>query len=365
MATPTVGSSPAGPKGTAPRPTGRVGGEEYHSAPLPPAQEAAVLFAANFPAPAESILKAETLSASGRSNKQPWFMLFDLFEVTQNRTEYDELSLAFTMRFEQSPPAWAGSTLAASDPRRTQGRERKDQFALKPNALGELAPEIEKFLAFAESMGTVRLELGKVASITTGEAALLAAALQRLRRAGMPMWFNGADSLETVLRATFNERASEATRSFWLLLFELYVLQGKTDPFEELGLEYAVVFEISPPNWEVYVNSVAASVARATPASEPAAANAGFSLKGVISTASQNQFADLAAHAAALGEVVVDMGKVLRIDFMAGGQFFEVVKAIHLAGKRVILSNISELNAALLEAFGFNRHAILIRRKAT
>ncbi len=58
------------------------------------------------------------------------------------------------------------------------------------------------------------------------------------------------------------------------------------------------------------------------------------------------------------------MGKVLRIDFAACAQFFEVVKAIQLAGKRVILSNLSELNAALLEAFGFNRHAILIRRKA-
>jgi anti-anti-sigma regulatory factor len=365
VATPAVGSPTSGPKSPAPRPTGRVGGEEYHSAPLPPAQEAAVLYAANFPVPAEAILKAETLSPAGRSNKQPWFMLFDLFEATQNRAEYEELSLAFTMRFEQSPPAWTGGAHAESDPRRNQSRERKDYFALKPNALGELGPEIEKFLAFAETMGTVRLDFAKLASITAGEAALLAAALQRLRRAGTPMWFNGTDTLEAVLRATFNERASEATRSFWLLLFELYVLQGKTDPFEELGLEYAVVFEMSPPNWEVYVNSIAAAASRAAPEPDAVAANAGFSMKGVISTASQNQFADLAAHAAALNEVVVDMGKVLRVDFTAGAQFFEVVKAIQLAGKRVIFSNISELNAALLEAFGFNRHAILIRRKAT
>ena len=59
------------------------------------------------------------------------------------------------------------------------------------------------------------------------------------------------------------------------------------------------------------------------------------------------------------------MDKVLRVDFAAAAQFFEVVKSIQLAGKRVILSNLSELNAALLEAFGFDRHAILIRRKAS
>ena len=84
------------------------------------------------------------------------------------------------------------------------------------------------------------------------------------------MWFNNTESLEQVLRAAFNERASEATRSFWLLLFELYVLQGKSEPFEELGLEYAVAFEMSPPIWEVYVNSVAQAAAR-TPARPPRA----------------------------------------------------------------------------------------------
>ncbi len=350
-----------------PRAPGRIGSEEYHSAPLPPAQEAAVLYAANMPGPAEAILKGLTRDPASRTNKQPWLMLFDLFEVTQNRSEFEALSLLYTVRFEQSPPAWAGGAEAASDPRRAQSRERKDFFALKPNSLGELGPEIEKLVAFAESMGTVRIDFAKITAITASEAALLAAALQRLRRAAMPMWFNNAEVLEKVLRAAFNERASDAIRSFWLLLFELFVIQGKSEPFEELGLEYAVAFEISPPNWEVYVNSVAQASSRvpaAPAAAPPTPAAAGFAMKGVISTSSQNQFADLAAHAASGSEVVVDMGKVLRIDFGAGAQFFEVVKAIQLAGKRVILSNLSELNAALLEAFGFNRHAILIRRKA-
>jgi anti-anti-sigma regulatory factor len=358
------GASPVGSPRPATRPTGRVGSEEYHSAPLPPAQEAAILYAANLVVPAEAILKGLTRDPSSRSNKQPWLMLFDLFEVTQNRSEYEALSLLYTVKFEQSPPAWAGGSEAAADPRRAQNRERKDFFALKPNTAGELAPEIEKFVAFTESMGTVRLDLGKIASITVSEAALLAAALRRLRRAGTPMWFNNTESLERVLRTAFNEPASDAIRSYWLLLFELYILQGKLDPFEELGLEYAVAFEMSPPSWEGYVNSVAEAAARAPATPEPAAPAAGFAMKGVLSTSSQNQFADLAAHAAIGTELVVDMGKVLRIDFTAGAQFFEVVKAIQLAGKRVILSNLSELNAALLEAFGFNRHAILIRRKA-
>jgi anti-anti-sigma regulatory factor len=357
-----VATSAATPKPPTAHAPGWIGTEEYHCAPLSPSQEAAVLYAANHVAVAEALLKAETREPTGRSGKQPWIMLFDLYELSHNRAEFDAVSMLFTVRFEQSPPVWAGGVESLGDPRRAQSRERKDFFVLKPNASGELSPEIEKFLAFAEDLGSVRLDAGKIASITASEAALLAAALQRLRRARLPMWFNNLESLEKVLRAAMNERASEATRSFWLLLFETYVLQGRMEPFEELGLEYAVAYEVSPPNWETYVNPVSASAkpAPAPPAPEP---ETGFAFKGVVSMASQNQFADLAAYASARPEAVVNMGKVLRIDFAACAAFFEVIKAIQLAGKRVILSDLSELNATLLEAFGFNRHAILLRRK--
>lgn len=363
MATTSVGTPPAGAPRPAARPAGRTGNEEFHSAPLPVAQEAAVLYAANHAGAAEALLRAETRDPAGRTNRQAWLMLFDLFEIAQNRAEFEALAMLYTVRFEQSPPVWAGGE-SVNDPRRAQSRERKDFFALKPTATGDLAPEIEKFLAFAEDMGTVRLDVGKVVSITATEAELLTVALQRLRRLKTPMWFNSMDNLERVLRGAFNEKASEATRPFWLLLFELYILQGIAESFEELGLEYAVAFEVSPPNWETYVNSVAQAAAK-SPVAAAAPPEPGFSLKGVISTASGNQFADLAGFAASQAEAVIDMGKVLRIDFSACHQFFEVVKAIQLGGKRVILSNLSELNAALLEAFGFNRHAILIRRKAS
>lgn len=350
-----------------PRTAGRLGSEEYHSAPLPAAQEAAVLYAGNHANAAIALLKGEIKGSSGRDNKQAWLMLFDLYQAAQNRGEFDALSMLFTVKFEQSPPAWNDSADAIGDPRRPQSRERKDYFALKPAADGTLAGEIDKLVEFVEAHGTVRLDVSRVTAISPEEATLLAAALARLRRKQVPMWFNGLESLETLLRAAFNERATEDQRPFWLLLFELYVLQGKDTEFEELGMEYAVAFEISPPSWEVYVNAVSAAAARATPAA-PAAASAseaGFELKGVLTASSAIQIAELNGHAASRSEVVVDMGKVMRIDFPFTGAFFDAIKAIQLAGKRVILANLSELNAALLEALGVNRYAILIRRKST
>jgi anti-anti-sigma regulatory factor len=372
VATPAAGAPPAGNIRTAARSTGRLGSEEFHSAPLPTAQEAAVLYAANAADAATALLRLEIKDPVGRNNKQAWLMLFDLHQMAQNRTEFDSLSMLFTVKFEQSPPAWADSADGASDPRRVQSRERKDYFQLKPSPHGELAGEIEKFLAFAEGQGTVRLDVSKIPSLTAEEASLFAAAVRKLRKKQMPMWFNHLDGLETVLRAAYNERSTEAQKPFWELLFELYIVQGKMNEFEELGLEYAVAFEMSPPIWESYVNSVSDAVAKATgPAAKPAPTaaqsthEAGYELKGVLSVASANQIAELNAYAATRTEVVVDMGKVLRVEFGFTSAFFDVIKAIQLAGKRVILTNLNELNAALLEALGVNRYAILVRRKST
>ena len=369
MATPATGTSAAGSVRTAgPRPAGRLGSEEFHSATLPAAQEAAVLYAAGHAASATSLLKSEIKDAGGRSNKQAWIMLFDLHHIAQNRADFDSLSMLFTVKFEQSPPVWAESAEAGNDPRRSQSRERKDFFAIKPAPGGEVAGDIARFAAFAAEQGTVRLDVAKVLAITAEEAMLFALTLQKLRKARMPMWFNHVEALEKVLRAAFNEKATESQRPFWLLLFELYIVQGRMDEFEDLGLEYAVAFEMSPPSWETYVNTVAATASKSAAVpdrEESAPGEAGYALKGVLSAASSNQVAELNDYAASRAEVVIDMAKVLRIEFTFTSAFFDVVKAIQLAGKRVILTNLNELNAALLEALGVNRYAILVRRKST
>lgn len=374
MVAPATGSSTGSIRVA--RPVSRVGSEEYHSAILPCAQEAAILYAANHADAAAGMLKAEIKDAMGRNNKQAWLMLFDLYQIAQNRAEYDALSMLFTVKFEQSPPAWADGSDSAADPRRAQSRERKDFFLLKPDKEGELGGEIDKLVAFAEGQGSVRMDFGKVNAISPAEAEKLTASLQGLRKKSMPMWFNNVEPLEAVLRAAFNEKATAAQRPYWLLLFELYVLQGKAQPFEDLGLEFAMAFEMSPPNWETYVNKVALDWEKQSPEAKTAAtaaalqakggpAEAGFALKGVLSAASANQVADLNSHAAPRTEVVVDMSKVMRVDFGFTNVFFDAVKAIQLAGKRLILTNLSELNAALLEALGVNRYAILVRRKST
>jgi ABC-type transporter Mla MlaB component len=61
---------------------------------------------------------------------------------------------------------------------------------------------------------------------------------------------------------------------------------------------------------------------------------------------------------------VIDTSDLMRIDFTAVTMFFEAIRGIHSGQKRVILSNLNELVAALLEVFGITKHAILMRKKA-
>ena len=369
MATSAAGLPPAGSaRPASARPGGRVGTEEFHSASLPAAQEAAVLYSANNAEAATALLRHEIKDPVGRNNKQAWLMLFDLYQAAQNRTEFDSLSMLFTVKFEQSPPAWTEQAEGGADPRRQQSRERKDFFALKPGAQGDIAGEIQKFVGFAEARGTVRLDVAQITALAPEEASLLGAALVKLRRQRMPMWFNSLEAFEKMLRDAMNELSGAAGKPYWELLFEIFILQGKAPEFEELGLEFAVAFEMSPPIWESYVNTVAeaAKAADGTKPEAPAAQSAaGYLMKGVLSAASADQMNELQAYAAHESEVVVDMSRLLRIDFAFTSAFFEAVKAFQLAGKRVILANLNELNAALLEALGVNRYAILVRRKST
>ncbi len=336
---------------------------------FPVIYEAAILYAADYYDAARETLKEHMKTDEGKSSIRTWLMLFDLLQLTHNRREFEALSMMFTVQFERSPPAWTAES-GDTDPRRKEKRERKDLFLMAPDANGALLSEIDRLEAFAKEIGTCRIELNKVKSILAEEAELFSIVFQRLRRAKILLWFNGLDDFAAVLKASINEAGGtiSASQGWWSLLFELTILDGRVDEYEELGLEYAVAFEISPPPWEVVVRPTgiaesAPGADRNSPAAAALAAQVGFPLNGVVGQNSKEMLQQLSIFAAAKQEVLVDMSGLLRIDFAVAGQFFEAVRAIQLSQKRVILSNLNELVAALLEVFGMSKHAILMRKK--
>jgi ABC-type transporter Mla MlaB component len=372
------GAPAARPKPTAAAPAARPAASPAaadalspDSTSFPPNYEAAILYAADCYDAAQEVLKEYLKTNEGRNSVRTWLMLFDLYQLTNNRKEFDALSMLFTVKFERSPPVWT-ETLENSDPRRKEKRERKDFFPLTPAADGALLAEIDKFEIFAKEMGSCRLDFGKVKTILTEEAELFTMVLQRLRKAKIPLWFNSFNEFAALLKQSINDKTGrplEECQGFWSLLFELYILDGKLSEYEELGLEYAVAFEMSPPAWEAVSRPTGPTDGNTAPggpaASQPGNENqGGFPLKGVLSASSKEMLQQLTLHSTSRQEVLVDMSGLLRIDFAAVSLFFEAVRAIHMAQKRVILTNLNELVAALLEVFGLPKHAILMRKKA-
>ena len=334
---------------------------------FPPIYEAAILYAADCYDAAQETLKEYMKTADGKNSIRTWLMLFDFYQLTHDRKEFDALSMLFTVKFERSPPLWIEGGDSA-DPRRKEKRERKDLFVIAPGADGALLEQIDKFEAFSRDMGSSRIDFGKVKTILSEEAELFSIVLQRLRRSKVPLWFNGLNDFAILLKKSINDATGlplNASQGYWSLLFELYILDSKLNEYEELGLEYAVAFEMSPPAWETVVRPTAAGDEAAPVAAVPVEKpQAGFQLKGVVSANSKDMLQQLAVYAASKQEVVVDMSGLLRIDFNAVSLFFETIRAIHLAQKRVILSNLNEMVAALLEVFGMTKHAMLMRKKA-
>lgn len=97
----------------------------------------------------------------------------------------------------------------------------------------------------------------------------------------------------------------------WLMLFDLYQMQGKRVEFEELALQFVVEFERSAPIWQTL---------GATPNKKPQQAKAGgpfFQFPSVLGSENiETQLDQLEKHAAA-GPVKVEFGKIAAIDSSA------------------------------------------------
>ena len=95
----------------------------------------------------------------------------------------------------------------------------------------------------------------------------------------------------------------------WLLLLEFYQIMGKETEFEDMAINYAVTFEMSPPSWDP--KRVAKAEPKPLPAAavdgadeeEDAASSAAFALRGDLKS---ERFGGLPAVAEKEDPVVID-----------------------------------------------------------
>lgn len=323
-------------------------------------EQAAMLYSIDQAAAATSALEAAIRSNDlGRYAQRGWGMLFELYQIEGRRQDFEKLAVEYAAKFETSPPTWvtpdapavvAPKPASKSSTTLTGVLNAKSQDALK------LA------LKNAEKAPSMRLEVGKLTDVDDQGCGLLNVVLRQMKKARKECVLGGADKLAALVakKTMVGERSHEQA---WLLLLDLYQQLGNQEAFEEAAVNYAVTFEVSPPSFEMPKNGpVAAHEADAD--AEAETDDAGCALEGVITAASDGAFASIRSEAEISPEVIVDVSRLQRMDFVAATNLMNMVTALLAAQKKVRLIKASHLLAALWEVIGLDRVARIETRKA-
>jgi len=325
-------------------------------------EEAAIYYANNLVDQASATLLHAVHDPAESRDIQPWLMLFDLYQLSGMKQPFEELALQFVVSFERSPPLWI-DTQKTAEPKPAAKIESGNYFALTGALSAASASQFEQLRAVAAQGGNVRLDLSKVQGADGAGSKLLLQSLQELAKAGAKIQYSGTGMLAEKIKEAAKAGGPDA-REHWLLLLELCQIQGKQVEFEDLAVEYAVTFEVSPPSWVDLPGGAPAEEPGATAqqAEEPVAQNHAFPLKGVISGTCEQRMKELVQYAAARPEVHIDMAGVSRVEFVSVGMFLNAMIELNQGGKKVLIEGANEMVGALLAVMGVGQFATIVKK---
>lgn len=324
------------------------------------AEEAAVLYANGQDEAVRSVLENAVRVHQSERGERLWLMLFDLYRLTGQKAAFEALEINYAQTFEKSPPAWRDKSKGGHKAK----AKPKEVVAGSLLFRGELTGDNDAaFVAIDQALSKnpkLRLDLTKVTRVDDGGCARLCALLQETRRKKFDVELLGRDLLGGLLQKCVEVGRAE-NRDCWLLLIELCQLQGQKEVFEDLAVDYAVTFEVSPPSWDP--KRVAAP--EPLPQLEfPVAPNQStgddYTLRGEVKAA---RFLDLPAFAEVHDPVVIDCTELVRIDFVSAGSILNLLTVIRRTGKQIIFHHPNLLVAELFSVVGLAAVAVIVSEK--
>lgn len=140
------------------------------------------------------------------------------------------------------------------------------------------------------------------------------------------LYANGsAQQAELVLSALLESpEGARSGEGVWMMLLDLYRLTDQRQRFEAKVIDYATLFEKSPPPWEDLSNRAARQVQGAPPL---------VNLAGALSGQATQQFAQMEVIGRKSGALRIDLGKLRSIDEAGCALMWNTVSK--LAGQRI------------------------------
>lgn len=320
---------------------------------LPPElEEAAVLYANGKIGETATLLNRYLLDHRDNHDPLPWYMLFDLYEISDQSAPFEDAAVDFAVKFERSPPTWSprGKPKSASQPAPLM-------------SYGERYGSLERvkqsrFFQEAEPASYVRLDVSKTLSPDEETARAILNDILRLHEMRKPVELIGGPGFAVRLDAA--RQGDRLTETGWFLFLAILQLLGKEEDFDNAAVDYAVAFEVSPPSYtppRPLPNKNGSQETSAMPTQESA-----FKLTGQIGPGCESQFKDLKQYAQDRSQVEIDLSEVSRIDFSVVGLLLETLIGISGAGGKILFKEGNELVNTLLHIVGASQFAVVLGR---
>ena len=289
----------------------------------PSLENASLMFAHGNETAAKAAL-AHALDTSERVQPMVWMCLFDLYARSNDRTAFEELALRFVVQFERSAPAWDEMAGASSPDTEPANSRVKPKSLLRGELSDPQAPVIAALVEASKRKGGVPprfdLDISDLDGASDVCGLLLAGSLSSLRRKGAVISIRGLDA--TTRRLSAMLQVGDATRKgLWYLVLELLQWSPQYQMFEDRAVDFAVTFGISPPSIEPLtpVQRSALAVRTAEVAiTDEALLNDRIVWAGELKGPADNCLRTLSLEAVITNPVLIDMRRVLRVDFVCG-----------------------------------------------
>lgn len=320
------------------------------------AQEAAILFANGQDEMVRTLLENAIRIHHFGPGERLWMMLFDLYKMSGQKAAFEALGIDYAQSFEKSPPGWRDKSSGQAKTKEVLA----GSFLFRGTLTDDNNAAFDAIHQALEKNPRLRLDLSKVSRLDAGGCARLLSVLQQARKARREIELLGRDTLLALLEKCVESGRAE-DRECWLLLLELCQLQGQYERFEDLAINYAVTFEVSPPSWE------AKRVAAPEPVLQRASNGAGdevdadaYALRGEIKA---SRFGDLLPFAEVHDPVLIDCVSLTRIDFISAGALLNVLTTVRRSGKQIVFRHPNHLVAELFGVVGLKTVAIIVFAK--
>lgn len=313
------------------------------------AEEAAMLYANGQDAAVRLRLENATRLYRSGAGERLWLMLFDLFRVGGQKGPFEALGIEYAQAFEKSPPGWQEAVRAAP-------------VLIKAGTVlfkGDLTGDNEAaFATVRQALATnqhLRLDLAKVRRLDDAGCERLLSLLQQAHKSRHEVELLNRDHVAGLLDSRVVP-GQQSDRACWLLKLEFCQLYGQQEVFEELAIQYAVNFEISPPSWEAQRVAAPGPDPLVLAAADDLMAEA-YVIKGEVKS---SRFGDLLAYSAANDPVLIDCSRVTRMDFLSAGALLNVLTTIKGTGRQIVFRHPNHLVAELFRVVGLRAVAEVV-----